>query len=189
MIYWTSTILGAWFLADIISGVVHWWEDRYLTSDSKWWPVASIAQNNELHHKKPWAMGEISAADNIRATMWVGIPFAMILFLNGSPNILWLAVFFSSFGNLVHRYAHVPIHQRSKLVQFFQSFGLFISVNHHATHHYDTITLDEISKEDASIRYCAMTNYMNPILDTIRIFPFMEWCLSKIGIYTVGEIK
>ena len=50
------TIIGAWFFADFVTGVLHWVQDQYLTSNTKISILRSIAKDNDLHHTKPNAM-------------------------------------------------------------------------------------------------------------------------------------
>ena len=47
-------IVLSWLIADLLSGLIHWAEDRYFRTD---WPWIGnyIAAPNELHHEQPTA--------------------------------------------------------------------------------------------------------------------------------------
>jgi hypothetical protein len=47
------TVLFAWLLADFISGLVHWWEDRAMLSESRFPFINGVRLDNERHHKNP----------------------------------------------------------------------------------------------------------------------------------------
>ena len=47
--YWVGYILTAWLTADFLTGLFHWFEDRYAKTS---WPIFGplVAAPNELHH-------------------------------------------------------------------------------------------------------------------------------------------
>ena len=66
-----------------------------------------------------------------------------------------------------------------------QEFGLFISQEHHDTHHRSMQQL--IPKHLAGCKFCGMTDWLNPTLDAIKFWQACECLLRKIGIKTVAE--
>ncbi len=114
-----------------------------------------------------------SAWGNIRSTVVVVWPLALALFLAGVPTVIWLAVFFTAFGNLIHRWGHIPRRRLNPVIKMMQSTGLFISHTHHHWHHYDSQS--RVDKVDSRIRYCPMTSWLNPILDRVKFFGFLEY--------------
>lgn len=187
-------ILVSWLIADVITGIIHWWQDHYLLDDSKYKIFASISKDNTLHHSKPEAMGYLPMWQNVNTSAPYGLIAALILFLVGAPLIVWLSIFFSSFGNLVHRFAHVPRNKVPVVIQWLQMAGLFISAKHHSVHHREvTISsrqkpiISLIRKENSNTRFCPMTNWMNPVLDFIKFFPFLEYVLRLAGIHTIDK--
>lgn len=170
-------ILGAWLLADFLSGVVHWAEDRLLTEETRFDLLNSIKADNDLHHQKPAALTRYSYWENISTTAPLSLPLAMALYYLGAHHVFWLAAFFGTFANLIHRLSHTPPNKLPIFIQFLQFTGLFISFEHHHKHHYSMNGI--VKKEDASIRYCPMTNWLNPILDYIGFFPGLERLLGK----------
>ena len=173
-------IIIAWFLADILTGIIHWWQDHYLSGASRYTFLRSISADNDLHHIRPSAMTELTIWENIN-TSTIGLPVASFLFFFGAPNIICLTILFATFGNLVHRYAHVSNEKIPFVIKFLQRTGIFISTDHHFAHHFDDEGL--ISKENTTIRFCPMTNWMNPILDFIKFFTILEGILNLFGVY------
>lgn len=165
-------ILVAWLLADFITGVIHWYEEKYMEGPYKWKWVQEMYEDNKLHHIKPTAMCQYTWWENVRFSMMVAVPVATTLFFLGCPVILWLGVFFGSFANVVHRWSHEPPHKLTWWIRGMQKTGLFISEKHHDAHHRHDGKL--ISKEQSTIRYCPMTNWVNPVLDFLEFWAIME---------------
>lgn len=177
-------ILVAWLLADFITGVIHWVEDKYMDAQSLNFLAADIAEDNDLHHRKPTAMILNSYWDNMRSGAVVGWPLAALLFWFGAPLWLWLAPFFAGFGNLVHRFSHTPKDQLPRWIRGMQEFGLFISHEHHDSHHRSMRQL--IPKHLAGYKFCPMTDWMNPVLDRTGFWKKLEFVLGKIGIHPIA---
>lgn len=178
-------LLIAWLLADFITGLVHWFEDKYLEKDKTLNFLSSIAEDNDLHHRKPTAMIQNSGWTNMKSGFVVGTPVAIILWFIGAPLWLWLACFFSGFGNLVHRWSHTPKKQLNSFIRFMQYTGLFISHEHHDSHHRSMAKL--IPKHLSGYRFCPMTNWVNPVLDYIDFWKKLEVLLSSFGLKTIEE--
>jgi hypothetical protein len=167
------TILCAWLLADFLSGVAHWAQDRVLAeSKSKFWN--QVIADNVLHHTNPAAMLEFSILENIRISVTATWPLALGLYLIGAPTVIWLAIFFVSFGNGVHWFSH----QRKVnwFIKGLQKIGIFASFDHHKSHH--AIKGRLIDRGSAVEKYCVMTDWVNPILDAIRFFRILEALLA-----------
>jgi len=171
------TILLAWILADFISGIVHWYEDKILVGFQRNRFLDQIRKDNELHHEKPGAMLQLSAFQNIETSL-IAIPIAFALWVFGAPDVVSLAVFFSTFGNLIHRWTH----QRRLIwpIRALKMIGLFQSKDHHWAHHHDahgsmkSFVIRPNKKEEATERYCVMTDWLNPILDRVGFWDILE---------------
>ncbi len=174
------TIFASWLIADFLTGLFHWWQDCYLEVDSKYKFAVALAIDNELHHTQPAAMTKLSEWENMRNSAEIGWPVAWIFYMVGFPTIVWLPFFFGSFGNLVHRYAHLPPGKIPKPIAALQKVGLFVSPAHHGAHHFGPNGV--IAKKDAFEKFCPMTNYVNPVLDFFRFFQKLELLLSLFGI-------
>lgn len=166
-------ILTAWLAADFISGVVHWFEDHILDGSFKSRILAEIHIDNQFHHRRPSLMLENSLWGNINTSAPYAWTASAILYLCGVPLILWLSVFFVSFVNITHRWAHTPRVKLHPVIQFLQWTGLFISMRQHGEHHIVDRRLAE--KENSERRYCAMTSWLNPVLDRIGFFSALEY--------------
>lgn len=168
----TLTVLGAWLLADLLTGIVHWAQDKLLVSESRFSILNDIKADNDLHHAKPAAMIRYSWWENINTSVPYAWPVALVLFLVGAPMLIWLVVFFGSFANLIHRFSHLPKGKLNWFLRFMQRTGLFISVDHHKEHHFDKNGV--VRKENTTGKYCPMTNWLNPWLDLIGFFSALE---------------
>jgi hypothetical protein len=167
------TLLLAWFLADFLTGIVHWIEDRLLVFDTKIGFLEGIKRDNELHHAQPTALIHLSYWQNISTSAPLAWAAAGLLFWIGAPPVVTLAVFFSSFANLIHRLAHTPPDKLPRIILWLQRSGLLLSKKHHDAHHYGPDG-QLLSREQTSGIYCAMTNWLNPILDYLGLFNGLE---------------
>jgi ubiquitin-conjugating enzyme E2 variant len=174
-------VLAAWLLADFLTGIVHWFEDRYMDSFSLNL-LDSLAKENDLHHKQPTAMTLSTGWTNMKSAAFVGWPVAVLLGLIGMPTVVWLVPFFASFGNLVHRWSHIPKRKLPRWIRAMQEIGLFISQAHHDAHHRSMKRL--IPKHLAGFKFCAMTDWVNPVLDAIRFWHWCERGLAAAGLPT-----
>lgn len=157
---WVAIILGAVVFAELFSGAVHWWEDRYGNPD---WPIIGrwIVAPNIAHHQKPSALCENSYLNrNITVLLPCAVGFALAYWLGS----IWLMLGFAimSQSNEVHSWAH---QRRGPVIRFFQRLGVLQSPQHHKIHH--TRPFDRY--------YCVMTNYLNPVLHRLRFWQRLEW--------------
>jgi len=173
------TVLLAWLLADFMSGILHWLQDKHLNDNSKYEFLRRVNSDNTRHHTHPAYLTKLTHWENINTTLAVVLPLILILSLLGAPDIILLALLFSIFANIVHRYAHLPVSRVPFWILQMQKTGLFISFDHHNKHHYNQYGL--IPKEKSTIRFCPMSNWLNPILDYIKFWKFMD--------YVVGGLK
>jgi len=170
--------LAGWLIADLLTGVVHWIEDR-IDGDS-WLIVGSlIFAPNRLHHEQPIAFTRNGFwsrnGTSISAALGVGGTLVLILYVafgTGVPSWAWVALGSATFGgamaNQVHYWAHMP-HRAPGIVQALQSIGLCQSRHHHARHHAPP-------QQD---RYCVLTNWLNPWLDRNDVWKRLERFVPK----------
>ncbi|MCD0460045.1 fatty acid desaturase family protein [Roseiconus lacunae] len=173
-------IAAAWLLADFLTGVFHWFEDRYLSEHQSLDFARGIATDNVLHHTKPTAMLQSTRWENMRSAALVAWPLAIGLASIGVPFVIWAGVAFASLGNLIHRFAHEPKRNLPRWVRGLQEFGVFISPAHHNAHHRFGRSL--IERRCASVAYCPMTDFVNPVLDRFRVWDRAEAILRWVGI-------
>lgn len=163
-------LVAGWLLADLIGGILHWWEDRAARAD---WPLLGrhVVQPNRLHHSDPL---DFTRASFLRrnwttwaATALVSLPWLALF----GPSPLWAAATLGGLvANEVHRFAHLPEATPAWLKPL-QQAGLVQSPAHHARHHLP----------DATARYCILTDLLNPLLDRMGMWRAIERGLAAIG--------
>lgn len=153
-------------VADFITGVIHWWEDTY--GDPRWPLIGKeVIEPNIIHHEQPGRLG--SQSTFIGRNYQTVIPAVIVTFLfyiyYGFYWPFFLVAFLAAFGNEVHTWNH-----RSKnnfIIKFLQDTCIIQTPYHHAVHH----------KPPYNVRFCTITNIVNPILDNIKFWSMLEWFL------------
>tara|TARA_R110000868_G_scaffold202754_3_gene450526 strand:- start:751 stop:1281 length:531 start_codon:yes stop_codon:yes gene_type:complete len=171
-------ILLAWMLADFITGVVHWFEDKYLHEGSRFKFIDGITKDNIKHHNYPHALCIGSLWSNINTSLAITIPLTIVLIYLGAQEVIYLAVAFASFGNIIHRYSHEHKRNVPVAIRWIQATGFMISQCQHGEHHFNETGV--IGKDDTTKRYCVMTSWLNPILDYINFFGTLEIIISIV---------
>lgn len=160
-----ASFLAAWLMADFLSGVFHWWEDRYGVES---WPVIGpiIVSPNVLHHAQPTAFLKGGFFTRNWTTFAPALAFAAAAWWLGSPwwTLVGLCV---AMGNEVHAWAHQKCSRR---IRGLQMLGLLQSQEQHAIHHRDPFDKN----------YCVMTDYLNPVLSAIRFWEGMEAAIGRL---------
>lgn len=180
-------VLVAWLLADFITGLFHWWEDRYLGDNQSLEFFQGVAQDNLRHHRYPTALCMVSWWENMRSAAIFAWPVGAILWALGAPLWLWTGIYFTGFGNLVHRWSHEPKRKLGWFIRMAQATGLFISHEHHKKHHYYDSGDRVDPKWNASRTYCPMTNWVNPILDFVGFWFAIEFLIRQVGLKPIDE--
>jgi hypothetical protein len=171
------TILYAWLLADFVSGLIHWWEDRALVEGSRFKFLNRVRADNERHHLMPGHFLRITWWQNIETTLPFAFSLSVIIWAFGAPMLYVWTFFFLGFGNLIHRWAHEPREKRHPLIRLAQAVGLFISPYQHGEHHYLNHRL--VSRNDSNKRFCVMSSWLNPTLDSLGFFNILETLFGK----------
>lgn len=160
-------IVAGWLLADLLSGILHWIEDRLLPDGL---PVLdrAVVQPNRLHHRAPMAFTAGSFFDRNGTTWMAAAALVIPAFIAFGPAP-WLVA--ASIGGLVasqvHYWAHRPPPSQS-WVAAFQRAGIIQSPGAHRRHHQD---------ETAS--FCILTNLLNPLLDRTRVWAWAEFMIGR----------
>lgn len=151
------------FLADLCSGLFHWWEDRY---GDPTWPVIGrlIVQPNIDHHRHPSKFCSNSYWYRNNTTM-ISMLLAAVCFYWCLPVCITCVIL--SQMNEVHSWAHK---RSNRVVRALQRVGLLLSPRHHRIHHerpYDR-------------NYCVLTNYLNPVLSRLRVWSALEFVVLVV---------
>jgi hypothetical protein len=166
-------IVIGYFLADLLTGMVHWFEDSYLEYCIDLPIIGDIAKDNELHHYFPRSIIAYSYFEH----MMIAIPMTLIVvgllyFINRNMFKSYLVcvvsfAFFSSTANIVHRFSHLRDCETNIILKVLQKTGLFCSNDHHSIHH--SSILNE--------KYCVISAYTNYILDRVYFWRFLEYLI------------
>lgn len=162
--------------ADFLTGLVHWWEDTYGLPT---WPVIGklVIEPNIEHHRNPgvmasmWNFGERNLQSLLLAVAGLGIASLLDL-------LSWqfaLVAILAGFGNEVHSWNHGgPVGGRlfRGCVRLIQDMAIVQTPQHHAKHH----------RPPFNRRFCTLTNLVNPILDRILFWRWIETVLALVGI-------
>jgi hypothetical protein len=165
-----QAVLG-WLLADLLSGIVHWWQDRVPSTNmpvlGKW-----LIEPSRLHHREPLVFAQGSFWDRSFAMMVAALAVSLVWWLVAGASVLW---FFCTLGGMVvtevHRLAHEPRKAGTVLLTM-QQIGIIQSPKHHAGHH----------RPPMDRRYCILTDWLNPALDQLRVWERFENLLDRLHI-------
>jgi hypothetical protein len=162
-------LLLGWLLADFLTGVFHWWEDR-LGKES--WPVIGnyIIKPNRLHHSDPLAFARgTSFMDRNGASIIAALVIGGIWWgLFGLSILVVTTLVGGSISNEVHRYAHAP-KEAGPVIKVLQEIGMWQSPKHHARHH----------RPPQDTNYFILTDWLNPIFEALDIWSRAERVLRK----------
>ena len=170
-------ILG-WMFADLIGGLLHWWEDR-LAPETLWLLGPAVVQPNRLHHTDPLAFA-VGSLWSRNWTTWAAVALigAPLFLYWGFSVFLLAATIGGALSNEVHRAANLPTDMPG-WVRLLQATGFIQSPRHHGQHH----------RIPQDLSYCVLTDWLNPWLDALDPWAWMEHGLRRLGITVVGESK
>jgi len=156
-------------IADFISGIGHWLEDTYGNPNIKY--GASIVHANIEHHSTPRSfLGRTYwYRNNSLIIFFTLIPVIAFLIGWGSWELTFTCLLLSQ-TNEIHAFAHRKKSETPKLILCLQEMGFLQSSRHHAVHH----------QRPYQYRMCIITNFLNPILDGLKFWHFMELVILKI---------
>jgi plasmanylethanolamine desaturase len=169
-------VLGAgvgYILADIVSGVVHWFCDTFFHEDTPVIGRAFIHPFRE-HHIDPLAITRHDFLEVNGNNCLAMLPLLLAVWVFGAPSageaipaLFWqstaLGFALATFAtNQFHKWAHQE--RPSAAVRWLQSTGLVLSPAHHRQHH------------SAPYRqaFCITAGWLDPLLDRYRIFERIE---------------
>lgn len=161
---------GAILAADLTAGAVHWAEDAYIREDT---PLIGrlIGRPNTIHHHLPRHMTRNTwwqSNWDLHLVMGLVVAVAALAGLFSWPLVLFAVVAANS--NEVHKWSHRTRKENGRVISFLQDRCVLQTPRHHAVHHTNP-------KE---VRYCPVTNVLNPVLDTLRVWAGLEWLLERV---------
>ena len=160
---------GVYLLVDFISGIIHWSEDRYGSETTPF--VGNAIRKNILHHHRPRHITRIPLWEAASPTFFIALSLFGLGTLLGFFG--WQLLFLMLLGmnvNTVHRWAHSTPRELPWVIRTLQRLRLIQTPKHHAIHH----GLPRVT------HYCAFTNWLNPVLEKIRFWRGVEWCIATL---------
>lgn len=166
----TLTVLlyaaAIWLLGDFLSGVVHWWEDRYGDPE---WPVIGplvVAPNIE-HHTDQLAF----TRGGYWRRNWTAIVPATLAAAGAAWAGWWIlawALVVVGQANEIHAWSH----QRcSRIIRGLQLLGILQSPMQHAEHH----------RQPFDRNYCTVSDLLNPVLSAVGWWPAVEFVIGWLA--------
>jgi len=180
--------ISAVIVADLGTGVMHWFEDTYLNTevDTGITPLNDyfrvVAADNDRHHSDPQSMLQYNYLENLSTSAPPVLAISGLVFggyqLSVVSDVWWwaVAICLGGSGNLVHRFAHSP---GPWWIQRLQKLGVVQSIQDHKRHHYTTEN-KKTSKQDVLTDYCVLTTFMNPILDGLGVWRRIEQIIETL---------
>jgi len=172
-------IVGLYFLLDFLTGIVHWWMDRYGREDM---PIVgqAIIEINTWHHENPRKMTTRSYWYLCKSG-WAGVGLMWLAAVIFTGQLTWQWLFIGILGanaNIVHQWAHKFPSEKPRVINWLQKHRILQRPHDHAQHHTRPETR----------AYCTYTPWLNPILDRIGFWFAIENFLSLFNIYTTDRI-
>lgn len=159
-------LLIGWLLADLLSGVFHWWEDRF---GNETWPILGswLIAPNKLHHVEPLAFLENSFTQRTRASIIAAGLFGALWWHLFGPSVLMATTVVGlALATEVHRLTHAPRYA-GPILRVCQEIGLVQSPKCHALHH----------RPPQDRNFCVLTDWLNPVLEALDVWRRLErWC-------------
>lgn len=165
-----AQLLLGWLLADFLSGVLHWIEDRFGPGREHWPVLGSlIFTPNIVHHADPTEFLRAGFIGRNWTTWAAALPIAALLVLAFGPQP-WIlsAAIAGAMANEIHAWAHRKTLAPRWALQL-QAIGMLQSPRHHAVHHVP----------DHRRHYCIISDWVNPVLDHFEFWHSIEQLLPK----------
>ena len=164
-----KTILAIAF-ADLLTGIFHWLEDAYGNPEWKYLGASVILPNLE-HHKKPRAFIKGTWWGRVNTSVIAGmVLIALFALFHILTPYTALAIAVATQGNEFHRFAHQTQKENGAFITWLQKWHIIQSVRHHAQHH----------RAPYACHYCVITNFVNPMLESIHFWQAIEWLLQHM---------
>lgn len=171
-------LAAGYLAADLASGLVHWFCDRFFEEDSPLIGAVLIHPFRE-HHRDPLAMTRHGVLELTGNACLGLVPILSVAWWGGAPadgalgvfayGVLLAAALGTFATNLFHGWAHAP--GVPVPVAWLQRRGLILSARAHAAHHH--------RGEGA---YCVTVGWMNGWTDRLGVFARLERALRAAGV-------
>lgn len=175
--------LAGYFLADFVSGFVHWFCDTWGSPE---WPVVGpvFIRTFREHHVDPESITRHDFVETNGASCMAVIPaIAPAAFFHPDPSsaaqvlIAGAALTFCTlipFTTQTHKWAHMPIEKVSLLGRLLIKSGILLNTKEHSRHHHAPYL----------VAYCITSGRCNGLLDRVGFWRIAERLITK----TTGAI-
>jgi hypothetical protein len=171
-----SLVVG-YFLADLVSGVVHWGLDTWFDETSRIDRAVRIAREHHSHpsHILGYNFRDYAGFSSLPALLSVG-PVAVALVLAGGGStlafhgvVICVVILVGLlFGSHTHALGHRK--SNSRVVRALQRMHLLLSPEHHGVHH----------SGGHDIRYCAVSGWANYFCDAVGFWRELEHFVVRL---------
>ena len=162
-----------WLVADLLSGIVHWFCDRFFEETSPVIGRVLIAPFRE-HHRDPLAMTRHGFLELTGNSCFGLLPVLVAAAWSPSGIVVDAALVAGALAvaatNFFHKWAHALDVPRA--VAWLQVLRLILPPAHHAGHH----------REGHAGRYCVTTGWLNALVDGPGVFRGLERGLIALGV-------
>lgn len=151
-----AQILLAWYLADLLSGIVHFAFDNADVLGIAHLPVLGrLHATGLLHHADQLSVTRFTFWQTTQDGFVASIPFWPLAYF--CPWFWVPFIFGSVLAARVHVWVHWPHHHNGPVVLWLQRWGVILSPRHHAAHH----------KAPHDRSYCGLNGWADPLLDDV----------------------
>jgi hypothetical protein len=176
------------FIADVASGVVHWFCDTFFQDDTPLIGRAFIRPFRE-HHEDPLAITRHGFFEVNGNNCLALVPFVAAVLVVGRPAdgepVPALFGQSAAFGfaiatfatNQIHKWAHQV--RPAPAVRRLQELGMILTPEHHRRHHASPYRQ----------AYCITTGWLDPMLDSMRLFECIEHVVRRVADVFIARDK
>jgi hypothetical protein len=168
-IAFAATLATTVLAADLVSGLVHWWEDAYARRDNPLF--GRVAEANLRHHARPrefLAKGYFESSWDLWLLGGAALAGAAWLGVLGWPIVLFVVLVANA--NQIHKWAHMQTSEQPRLVAWLQRMQCLQTTRHHSLHHQGA----------RNTHYCVITNVLNPVLEELRLWSRLERAIERV---------
>jgi plasmanylethanolamine desaturase len=163
-------------MIDLLTGIVHWACDRFGDAGT---PVVGplLIRAFREHHVDPDQIVEHDWVEtNGEPCFLSALALAVLAFLAPSVQsglsasaviVVWTMAAVGAWANQVHKWAHMQ--RAPRMARLLQRAGLALRPNEHACHH----------RAPHNSGYCISTGWMNPLLDRLGLWSWLERSLRR----------
>ncbi|XWV25700.1 putative transmembrane protein [Tupanvirus soda lake] len=162
-------IFFAYILADLLTGIFHWFKDTYF---GPFTPIIgkTLIWGSRLHHIRPRYVIEFTDWDLFwSSAKWTLIWMGPLFCFTGFTVFMVTLFLMIALNDVIHKYAHMVDNERPAWASFMQKIYIFQSHDEHHLHH---IVPHEIN-------YCPITPYVNIILEKFNVWRRTENIIEK----------